>query len=68
MSTSHPSSAPAAPPLSWRADLKKARNLSGAQRSGFEMLLFWFEDWRLGTQLEPGLDAARAFWVHQVKS
>jgi hypothetical protein len=32
------------------------------------MLLSWFEDWRLGKQLQPGLDAARAFWVHQVKS
>ncbi|MDH4477287.1 MAG: integron integrase [Verrucomicrobiaceae bacterium] len=48
--------------------MKKARNLSDAQRPGFEMLLSWFEDWRLGKQLDPGIDAARAFWVHQVKS
>jgi hypothetical protein len=43
------------PSLSWRKDLKLARNVTDAQRVGFEMLLSWFENWRIGQQLEPGL-------------
>jgi len=52
----------------WREDLKKARNVSDAQRSGYELVLAWFENWRIGQPLEPGREAARAFWVQQVKS
>lgn len=54
--------------LSWRDDLKKARNVSDAQRAGFEMVLSWFETWRVNKQLQPGREAARAFWAQQVKS
>jgi hypothetical protein len=53
---------------SWRADLQKARNVTDAQRSGFELLIAWFENWRVKQQLEPGREAARAFWVQQVKA
>ena len=54
-------------PLSWREDLKKARNVSDSHRQGFEMLLSWFEDWRISRQLPPGREAACAFWRQQVK-
>jgi len=54
--------------LSWREDLKKARNVSDAQRVGFEIVLSWFENWRLGQQMEAGREAAREFWVRQVKA
>jgi hypothetical protein len=54
--------------LSWREDLKLARNVTDAQRVGFELLLGWFENWRFGQQLDPGREAAKAFWVQQVKS
>jgi integron integrase len=53
--------------LSWREDLKLARNVTDAQRVGFELLLGWFESWRIDQQLEPGREAAKAFWVQQVK-
>ena len=53
---------------SWRVDLKMARNVPESRRPGFEMVLSWFEDWRIAQKLEPGREAARAFWIHQVKS
>ena len=55
-------------PLSWRDDLKMARNVPESQKPGFEMLLSWFEDWRTGRQLEPGREAACAFWRREVKA
>jgi len=54
--------------FSWRADLQKARNVTDAQRSGFELLLSWFENWRIRQQLAPGRGAVRAFWVQQVRA
>ena len=57
-----------ATPPSWRDDLKKARNILDSQKPGFEMLLSWFEDWRIGRHLEPGREAACAFWRQQVLS
>lgn len=53
--------------ISWREDLKLARNVADAHRQGFEMLLSWFEDWRMSRQLPPGREAACAFWRQQVK-
>ena len=53
---------------SWREDLEKARHVSDAQRPGFQLVLTWFENWRIGQQLQPGREAARVFWVRQVKS
>ena len=49
-------------------DLKMARNVPDSRRTGFEILLSWFEDWRIAQKLEPGREAARAFWIHQVKT
>lgn len=53
---------------SWSEDLKKARNVTDAQRAGFELVLGWFENWRIGQQMGPGREAARVFWLRQVKS
>ena len=52
----------------WRDDLSASRDLSKAEKQGFEMALGWFEQWRLRKRLMPGRDAARAFWKEQVKS
>ena len=54
--------------LSWRDDLKKAGNVTDAQHPDFEMLLSWFENWRVGRSLSPGREAAQAFWAQQAKS
>ncbi len=52
---------------SWRHDLKAARDVPHSKRAGFERLLAWFESWCVRQQMAPGREAARAFWVHQVK-
>jgi len=48
--------------------MKKACNVTDAQRPSFEMILSWFENWRVPRRLQPGREAARAFWAQQVKS
>jgi hypothetical protein len=48
--------------------MKKACNVTDAQRPSFEMILSWFENWRVPRRLQPGREAARAFWEQQVKS
>jgi hypothetical protein len=53
--------------ISWSEDLKLARNVADSHRQGFEMLLSWFEDWRISRQLPSGREAACAFWRQQVK-
>lgn len=53
---------------SWRDDLRAARDVSESQRAGFELVLAWFESWRVRQHLPPGREAARAFWVQQVKA
>jgi hypothetical protein len=62
----HPSSTKAV--YLWSADLAAARNVSSKEKVGFEMVLGWFEDWRVAQRLEPGREAARAFWKAQVLS
>ncbi len=36
----------------WRQDLTASRNLCEQQRRGFEMVLGWFEQWRLSLKLK----------------
>lgn len=50
----------------WRSDLKAARNVAENHRSGFEMLLGWFEDWRIAHRLQASREVARRFWRAQV--
>lgn len=50
----------------WRKDLSKFRGLSDFERSGFLLLLEWFENYRLRYELEAGRDAAKSFWRSEV--
>jgi len=51
----------------WRSDLAIFRGLSEGERSGFLICLEWFENFRLRHSLPAGRDAAKAFWLDQVK-
>lgn len=53
---------------SWRDDLKLARNVPDSHRQSYDMLLSWFDQWRISRHLPNGREAARAFWRQQVKS
>jgi hypothetical protein len=46
----------------WRTDLAEFRGLTNQERTGFLLVLEWFENFRLRHQLEAGVEAARAFW------
>lgn len=50
----------------WWADLDASRNITACDKNGFEMVLSWFEGWRLGHRKAPGQEAAREFWKVQV--
>ena len=54
-------------PCCWRSDLTIFRGLSNRERSGFLICLEWFENFRLRHSLPAGRDAAKAFWIDQVK-
>ena len=51
----------------WRKDLAEFRGLSDRERTGFLLVLEWFENFRLRCQLEAGREAARKFWKLEVK-
>lgn len=50
----------------WRKDLSEYRNLTDRERSGFLLVLEWFENFRLRNELEAGRTAAKAFWRNEV--
>jgi integron integrase len=50
----------------WRKDLSEFRNLSDRERSGFLLVLEWFENFRLRNELEAGRAAAKVFWKTEV--
>lgn len=50
----------------WRRDLAQYRGLTDSERSGFLLVLEWFENFRLRHQLEAGEAAARGFWRQEV--
>jgi hypothetical protein len=50
----------------WRKDLSEFRGLTDRERTGFLLLLEWFENFRLQAELTAGRDAACAFWKCQV--
>ncbi|MFC7339717.1 tyrosine-type recombinase/integrase, partial [Haloferula chungangensis] len=52
----------------WRKDLAAFRGLSDFQRSGFLLVLEWFENFRLRYGLEAGKEAGRVFWRNEVKA
>ena len=51
----------------WRKDLSLFRGLTDAERSGFLLLLEWFENFRLRHELAAGREAAAHFWQSEVK-
>lgn len=50
----------------WRKDLSEFRNLTDRERTGFLLVLEWFENFRLRNELEAGRPAAKAFWRNEV--
>jgi len=50
----------------WRKDLSEFRGLTNRERTGFLLVLEWFENFRLRHELPAGRDAARMFWKHEV--
>ncbi len=50
----------------WRTDLREFRNLSDQRKTGFLLVLEWFENFRLRNELEAGREAARIFWKNEV--
>ncbi|MCB1206610.1 MAG: integron integrase [Verrucomicrobiae bacterium] len=46
----------------WRKDLMEFRGLTDRERTGFLLVLEWFENFRLRHELAAGRDAAKAFW------
>ena len=51
----------------WRKDLAEFRGLSERERTGFLLVLEWFENFRLRHEMEAGRDAAKAFWRAEVQ-
>mgnify|MGYP001819848690 FL=1 len=54
--------------VSWREDLAASRDLTRREKEGYELVLAWFEQWRLNQRKAPGRSAAREFWKAQVVS
>jgi integron integrase len=50
----------------WRKDLAEFRGLTDRERTGFLLVLEWFENFRLRRELPADRDAARAFWKSEV--
>ncbi len=51
----------------WRRDLAGFRGLTDQERTGFALVLEWFENFRLRQELPAGREAARAFWTSEVQ-
>ena len=39
-----------------------SRDVSKGDRTGFAMVLGWFEEWRMNAGLPPAVESARRFW------
>jgi integron integrase len=50
----------------WRKDLSEFRGLTDFERSGFLLVLEWFENFRLRHGLPADRNAARLFWKNEV--
>ncbi len=50
----------------WRKDLAAFRGLTDRERTGFLLVLEWFENYRLRYDLPAGREAARSFWREEV--
>lgn len=52
--------------LCWRKDLEASRSVEGWQKVGFQMVLEWFENFRLRLKLAADQEAVRSFWRQEV--
>lgn len=52
--------------LCWRKDLAEFRGLSDRERAGFLLVLEWFQNFRLRSELDAGREAAKLFWKQEV--
>jgi hypothetical protein len=52
--------------LCWRKDLGEFRGLSEQERTGFLLVLEWFENFRMRNDLEAGRESAKMFWRTEV--
>lgn len=52
--------------LCWRKDLAEFRGLSEQERTGFLLVLEWFENFRMRNDLEANREAAKIFWRTEV--
>ena len=52
--------------LCWRKDLAEFRGLSEQERTGFLLVLEWFENFRMRHDLEAGRESAKIFWRTEV--
>jgi len=50
----------------WRKDLAAFRGLTDRERTGFLLVLEWFENFRLRHELSAGREAAKNFWRCEV--
>ncbi len=50
----------------WRKDLSEFRGLTDFERTGFLLVLEWFENFRLRCELPADRNAARLFWKNEV--
>ena len=48
--------------MCWRKDLAGFRGLSDQDKTGFLLVLEWFENFRLRLELDAGREAAKCFW------
>ena len=53
--------------LCWRKDLADFRGLTDQERTGFALVLEWFENFRLRQELPAGREAAKVFWTSEVQ-
>lgn len=52
---------------SWRSDLAAFRGLTDRERTGYVLVLEWFENFRLRHELDAGREAATRFWKEEVR-
>lgn len=45
----------------WRKDLREARKVDPRQKDGYELVLNWYEEWRLEKRLNIGCELANAY-------
>ena len=51
----------------WRKDLAGFRGLTEKEKSGYLLVLEWFENFRLRYELPAGREAATRFWREEVR-